>query len=155
MKNPPNGWPRISSSIFYDDAAAAIDWLVAAFGFEVRLKVEGGDGSIVHSELTLDSGVIMVGSTHLGESDAKYAYRERFASPRSLGGKSTQSLCAYIDDVDGHCEKARAAGAEIFREPNTDDYGEAYWADRTYGCRDLEGHQWFFMQRIREPGMSG
>ena len=36
MKNPPEGWPRISSSLFYDDAATAIDWLVRTFGFEVQ-----------------------------------------------------------------------------------------------------------------------
>ena len=41
MKPTPKGWPRISSAVFYDDAAAAIDWLCRVFDFEVRLKVEG------------------------------------------------------------------------------------------------------------------
>ena len=41
MNPTPADWPRISSSVFYDDAGAAIDWLCRAFGFEVRLKVEG------------------------------------------------------------------------------------------------------------------
>ncbi len=41
MKPTPSGWPRLSSSVFYDDPRAAIDWLCRAFGFEVRLKVEG------------------------------------------------------------------------------------------------------------------
>ena len=41
MKDTPKGWPRITTAIFYQDAAAAIDWLCAAFGFEVRLKIEG------------------------------------------------------------------------------------------------------------------
>ena len=44
MKPPPPGWPRISSSLFYEDAPAAIDWLCRVFGFEVRLKVEGDAG---------------------------------------------------------------------------------------------------------------
>ena len=61
MKNPPAGWPRISNSVYYDDPRRAIDWLVSAFGFEVRLKVEGDDGSIVHSELTFGDGLIFVG----------------------------------------------------------------------------------------------
>jgi uncharacterized glyoxalase superfamily protein PhnB len=38
MRPTPAGWPRLSSSIFYQDAAAAIDWLCRAFGFEVRLN---------------------------------------------------------------------------------------------------------------------
>ena len=47
MKPTPSGWPRLSSSVFYDDPRAAIDWLCRAFGFELRLKVEGDDGAIV------------------------------------------------------------------------------------------------------------
>ena len=59
MRPTPAGWPRLSSSIFYQDAATAIDWLCKAFGFEVRLKVEGEGGRIVHSELTYGDGLIM------------------------------------------------------------------------------------------------
>ncbi len=40
-KPTPAGWPRISPALYYDDAAKAIDLLCDAFGFEVRLKVEG------------------------------------------------------------------------------------------------------------------
>jgi uncharacterized glyoxalase superfamily protein PhnB len=56
-----------------------------------------------------------------------------------------------VDDVDAHCEQARAAGAKIIDEPTTTDYGEEYWSDRTYRVEDPEGHHWFFMQRMREP----
>jgi hypothetical protein len=59
MKPTPPGWPRISSSICYEDPAKAIDWLCNAFGFEVRLKVEGDDGSILHAELVFGEGLIM------------------------------------------------------------------------------------------------
>ena len=51
MNKPPQGWPRITAAVFYDDAAKAIDWLCEAFGFEVRLKIEGDGGRIEHSEL--------------------------------------------------------------------------------------------------------
>lgn len=70
-------------------------------------------------------------------------------SPRSLEGRNTQCLAVFVDDVDAHCAQARASGAEIFREPQTSDYGAEYSMDRTYGAKDLEGHLWFFMQRIR------
>ena len=56
MKPPPRDWPRLSSSVFYQDAQAAIDWLCQAFGFAVRLKVEGEGGRIEHSELTYGEG---------------------------------------------------------------------------------------------------
>jgi uncharacterized glyoxalase superfamily protein PhnB len=54
-----------------------------------------------------------------------------------------------VDDVDAHHARALAAGAEIFREPKTEDYGDDYWSDRSYGAYDPEGHIWFFMQRMR------
>ena len=147
-KPPPFGWPRISSAIFYDEPAKAIDWLCRAFGFEVRLKVEGPDGRIEHSELVLAEGLIMVGAAG-GRSDRPVPLPSR--SPRSLGGANTQALFIYVDDVDAHCEKARAAGAKIVEEPTTMDYGEEYWSDRTYRAADPEGHQWWFCRRVRNP----
>lgn len=145
MKPTPEGWPRISAAVFYEDAAAAIDWLGRAFGFEVRLKVEGEGGRIEHSELVFGEGLIMVGSS--GETSKRP--RAFCKSPRSLGGANTQSLCICVDDVGAHCERARAAGAAIAQEPEVHDYGEDYWADRTYEAVDPEGHHWFFMQRVR------
>src|SRR5678816_2053366 len=148
MKKPPIGWPRISSAVFYDDAAKAIDFLCRAFGFEVRLKIEGEDGRIHHSELTFGEGLIMVGSTGV---KSERAVPMPCKSPRALNGANTQALCVCVDDVDAHCKRARAAGAKIMEEPATHDYGEEYWSDRSYRAQDLEGHQWWFMQRVREP----
>jgi uncharacterized glyoxalase superfamily protein PhnB len=152
MKKTPEGWPRISSALFYDDAAAAIDWLGRAFGFEVRLKIEGEGGRIDHSELVLGEGVIMVGTAG-GKSDR--AVPLPCKSPRSLGGANTQALCVCVDDVDAHCQRARAAGAKIAEEPTTADYGEDYPVLRTYRAVDPEGHQWWFMQQIRPKRASG
>ena len=148
MNPTPSEWPRISSALFYDDAAAAIEWLCKAFGFEVRLKVEGDGGRIEHSELTYGDGLIMVASAG-GASDRSEPLPCR--SPRSLGGVNTQSLCVYVDDVDGHCAAARAAGAKVLEAPKTDDYGEAYGTNRSYRALDLEGHQWWFMKQLRAP----
>ncbi len=147
MNKPPNGWPRISSAIFYDDAPKAIDWLCRAFGFEVRLKIEGEAGRIEHSELVFGEGLIMVGSAG-GKSERPVPLPCK--SPRTLGGANTQSLCVYVDDADAHCKRARAAGAKIAEEPATTDYGEKYWSDRGYRAEDLEGHNWFFVQRVRD-----
>ncbi|MBI2685235.1 MAG: VOC family protein [Acidobacteria bacterium] len=148
MKQTPKGWPRLSSALFYDDAAHAIDWLCDAFGFEVRLRVEGDGGRIEHSELTYGDALIMVAQS------GRKAGREHFppaGSPKSVGGVNTQSLMLFVDDVDAHCERARAAGAVILDQPAVHDYGEDYWADRSYGAADIEGHTWWFTQRIRDP----
>jgi uncharacterized glyoxalase superfamily protein PhnB len=148
MKKLPEGWPRISSAVFYDDAGAAIDWLCKAFGFEVRLKIEGEGGRIEHSELTFGEGLISVGSAG-GKSSR--AVPLPTASPRSTGGINTQCMAVFVDDVDAHAERAKAAGGTIVEPPTTTDYGPEYWVDRTYRVVDLEGHHWWFMQRMSEP----
>ena len=145
MKPSPPGWPRISSALFYDDAARAIDWLCAAFGFSVKIRVTGPDGRIEHSELTYGEGLVMVGQV----GGKAHADRPHWRSPQSLGGATTQQLCIYVDDVDAHCAHARAAGAKITSEPSTVDYGADYWSDRNYEAEDPEGHRWWFMQRLR------
>jgi uncharacterized glyoxalase superfamily protein PhnB len=141
MKPTPPGWPRISSAVCYEDPAKAIAWLCNAFGFEVRLKVEADDGSIVHSELLFGEGVIMVGGK-------KRDYRE---SPRAIGGANTQSMMVYVDDIEAHFKRAREAGAKIVSEPATTDHGAEYWSDRGYEAEDLDGHHWWFFQRLRDP----
>jgi uncharacterized glyoxalase superfamily protein PhnB len=147
MKKTPEGWPRISSSVFYDDASAAIDWLCRTFGFEVRLKVEGEAGRIEHSELVFGDGLVMVGSTG---GKAHRANPLPAKSPRSLGGANTQTLCIIVDYVDAHFRHAKSTGAKIIDEPTTSDYGEEYWSDRSYRVEDPEGHHWWFMQRMRD-----
>jgi uncharacterized glyoxalase superfamily protein PhnB len=149
MKNTPKGWPRLSASLVYDDAARAIDWLCQAFGFEVRLKVEGDNGRIEHSELLYGEGLVMVGSSR--DADAKRPFMALFKSPQSLAGANTQSLMLFVDDADAHCARARAAGATIVMEPEVHDYGPDYWADRSYGAVDPEAHLWWFTQRVRDP----
>ena len=150
MKNTPKGWPRISPAIIYDDAAGAIDWLCRAFGFEVRIKVEGDKGRIEHSELAIGDGVVMVATSNT-DAQPRQPYRAHFKSPKSFGGATTQSLMVYVDDADAHCARAKAAGARIFMELAVHDYGEDHWADRSYGAVDPEGHHWWFTQRIRDP----
>jgi uncharacterized glyoxalase superfamily protein PhnB len=145
MKPTPPDWPRISSALTYRDAARMIDWLCEAFGFELRLKVESEGGGIKHSELTYGEGLIMVGQEEAGPNPR---FGTKFLSPLSAGG-ITQSLMIYVDDVDAHCERARAAGARIIAEPEVHDYGDDYWADRSYGALDPEGHMWWISQRIR------
>ena len=149
MKPPPRDWPRLSSSVFYQDAQAAIEWLCQAFGFAVRLKVEGEGGRIEHSELTYGEGLVMVGQE--GGSSAERPWKARMRSPRSLDGANTQCLMLFVDDADAHCAHARQQGAQIVEEPATHDYGDDYWADRSYGALDPEGHLWWITQRVRDP----
>lgn len=142
MGPPPPGWPRISSAIYYERGREAIDWLVKAFGFEVKIIVDGEDGRVEHSELVYGGGLIMV-----GEPKPDRAPHTR--APNQVDGINTQNMFAYVDDVEAHYARAKAAGATITTELKTNDYGEGYWADRGYACRDPWGHHWWFAQRIK------
>lgn len=146
MHPPPAGWPRISTAIVYRDARAAIDWLCGAFGFELRLLVEDEKGGVRHSELTYGGGLLMVAQEDVVAAP-RFGVPQR--SPLTLAGINTQNLMLYVDDVEAHCARARAAGARIIAEIETHDYGDEYWADRSYGAVDPEGHMWWISQRIR------
>jgi uncharacterized glyoxalase superfamily protein PhnB len=136
VPNPPVDMPRITPHLFYDDVAAAIDWLVNAFGFEVRLRMTDKDGGVVHGDLEVADSLVMVGLT------SENAVRE---SPRSLGGKVSQRLYIFVDDVDAHFKRAQTAGATILSEPT-----EHFYGDRVYECIDPEGHRWKFAQHVRD-----
>ncbi len=144
MNPTPPGWPRIASALYYDDARTAIDWLCRAFGFELRLLVEGDGGRVEHSELVYGEGVVMISSP----KPEKFPYMR---APSAVGGANTQNMMLYVDDVEAHCRRAREAGARIVDEPQTHDYGDDYWTDRGYSCADPGGHHWWFMQRLRTP----
>ena len=126
--------PTIGPLLWYRDPRAAIIWLESAFGFETRLIVDDGQGGVIHSELTLGDGYIMVVGPPSGQA----------VSPAAFGGRSTQSVHVQLEDgLDARCEQARAAGASIEREPATQPYG-----DRVFTCRDLEDHPWSFGQTV-------
>ena len=110
----------------YRDARKAIDFLCDAFGFERHLVVEGEGDGIAHAQLRLGTGMIMLGSEREGE------YGD-LVTTVAEAGKPTSAAYVVVGDVDGHAERARAAGAEIVMEPADQDYG-----GRLYTARDFE-----------------
>jgi uncharacterized glyoxalase superfamily protein PhnB len=133
-ENPPPGYTRVAPYLLYEDPAAALDWLARAFGFRERFRHAGEEGTIDHAEMELEDGLIMLANPG-GD----------YRSPRRLGG-ATVEVHVYVDDIRAHCERARAAGAEIDREPSEKPYGTIQ-----YSATDPEGHIWLFSEQVREP----
>jgi uncharacterized glyoxalase superfamily protein PhnB len=131
VSNPPAGLPTILPHLIYDDVGAAIAWLTRTFGFSERLHARhtSPDGAIGRTQMDVCDSVITLGlpSVH-GES------------PRR--GVSAM-LYVYVDDVDEHYRRTRAAGAAVVLELETQP-----WGDRRYQVTDLEGHQWSFAQHV-------
>lgn len=111
----------------YNNAAAAIDFLTRAFGFEtvVRYDDEDEEGRVMHAELRAGDAMLMLGSTN--------AQTECSSLPEGTG------IYLAVDDPDGHYERAKKAGAQIVWEPHDTEFGT-----RRYRVRDPEGYEWSF-----------
>src|SRR4051794_2166920 len=116
--------PTLYPSLRYRDARAAIEFLEQAFGFEKRVAYENEDGTIGHAEMSFGPSVLMLGTD-----------REDQYGRRAGNGW----LYVAVDDADAHCERARAAGAEVLVELHDTEYGS-----RDYTARDPEGNVWSF-----------
>ena len=125
---------RVIPVLVYADIAAAHDFLVEAFGFAAGGVNRDGDGVAVHGEVRAGDTIIWL---------HRVVPELELASPRSLPAAST-GFTVFVDDVDAHCQRARAHGARIESEPRDMPYGQ-----REYGARDPEGHRWWFAAPLR------
>jgi uncharacterized glyoxalase superfamily protein PhnB len=125
----------VTPYLLYEDVAAALSWLGAAFGLRETVRMDGPDGRVAHAEMELPDGAkVFMG----GPGDG-------YRNPKHLGTR-TALVYVYVDDVDGHCARAREAGAAIIEEPADQPYGE-----RRYAAEDPEGQHWFFAAPIKAP----
>jgi uncharacterized glyoxalase superfamily protein PhnB len=118
----------VHPTLHYRDAAAAIDFLERAFGFETLERHDNPDGTVGHSELGLDGDIVMVGTA----ADTVQDVPDDFRAARV-------GIYISVEDIDAHHERARAAGADFIRELQDTEYGS-----REYSARDSEGLHWHF-----------
>ena len=121
----------IMPTLRYKDANAAIDWLCNVFSFQRHAVYPGPNNAVGHAELTLNGGMIMLGS---GKDDE---YGRGFKSPLELGNIETRSTYIVVTDADAVYARAKAAGGTIVRELQNTDYGS-----REFSVKDPEGNSW-------------
>lgn len=114
----------------YQHLDEAIAWLERAFGFREYYRY--GDGP--------NGGQVWAGKAAIQVRQAAAAQQ----SPKQLG-YGTQSLTIFVDDVDVHYARAKAAGAKIVEEPHETAYGEYQ-----YAAEDLDGHHWLFSCHVKD-----
>ena len=123
--------PQVVPYLLYEDAGAAMDWLIKVFGFTERARDRQSDGPVRHGELLLDGGgVIMLGSPGEG-----------FRGPAKLG-EVTQLQCITVTSLLAHRERARAAGADV------SDISLRAGRAQSYTVDDPEGHRWYFSEPL-------
>jgi PhnB protein len=129
----------------YADGPAAMDWLARAFGFGEVARMLNDDGSLSHGEMTTGNGgngrIMLATPTPDYESPRQHRQHCEQARAWSQAPWVINGVLVYVDDVDAHYERARAAGATILGAL------EDGWPGRRYRTEDLEGQRWMFMQR--------
>ncbi len=136
---------RLVPFLGYEDAAAAIDWLCAAFGAteDRDSRVTDANGRIGHAELDIEGAKIYL-STPAGYVGSR-THRESCEIERRMHDNPwvIDGLFVEVDDVDAHHARAVEAGATVIRPPEEPGIGH-----RIYTVEDLEGHRWMFGQRL-------
>lgn len=126
----PAGRTQLWPILTYRDAPAAMAFLTDAFGFEQQVAYARDDDPTIieHAEMTWPGGGgLMLGTS--GKDDSAFGTRKP-------GNDSVYVVC---EDPDALFERAVAAGAEVVRGLEDEDYGS-----RGFTVRDPEGNIWSF-----------
>jgi uncharacterized glyoxalase superfamily protein PhnB len=116
--------------VVYKNLPAAIDWLSRTLGFVEHYHY--GD--------PLSGAQVHLGGAWIMLKQASENYR----NPAELGF-GTQSLTVFVEDVEQHFARAKAAGASLVEDLHKTVYGELQ-----YAVIDLEGHHWLFSRHARD-----
>jgi uncharacterized glyoxalase superfamily protein PhnB len=107
--------------LIYPDPSVAAEWLSAAFGFTVRLRIANH-----RIQMRAGEGCFTIAEGHV------------------VPERSHITQVRIVDSL-AHCERARQHGAIILTEPVDHVYGE-----RQYNARDFHGHLWDFTETIAD-----
>ena len=125
----------------YEDGVAALEWLARAFGFVEKTRMLDG-GRLSHGEMDTGGGVVML-ATPSPHYQGPRRHRQSCEAARRWSEVPwvVDGVLVYVDDVQAHFERAKAAGATILSEPEGGPPGKRYRVE------DFEGHRWMFMER--------
>ena len=130
--------PAVLPHLVVDDAAAAIDFYVKAFGATELGRVPGPEGKLIHAALNINGSTVMLNDDFPEYNDGKST------TPKALGGTPV-TIHLTVTDVEASFAKAVDAGAEVVMPLE-----DQFWGDRYGMVRDPFGHQWSLGQPVRE-----
>ncbi|MFV3131875.1 VOC family protein [Niveispirillum sp. KHB5.9] len=122
---------QVTPCLRYKDAKAAISWLSRVVGFTEQLVVPGEGDQIVHAQLVLGNGMIML------SSDREDQYGFRAPGPDGSGAALN---CFIITALDALYARVTAAGEKVLEGGIID----TPYGSRAFTIRDPEGHLWHF-----------
>jgi uncharacterized glyoxalase superfamily protein PhnB len=134
--------PSVIPMISYEDGIGALEWLASAFGFQETARLTAPDGRLSHGEMRAGHGLIMLASP-TPEYRGPKRHREACEQARRWSAVPwiIDGVLVYVDHLERHFARAKAAGAAILSEIEEGPPG------RRYRAEDLEGHRWFFFEK--------
>lgn len=130
--------PSVAPHLVVDDAAAAIDFYVRAFGAEELGRVPRPDGKLIHAAVRINGSLIML------NDDFPEVCGGKSMTPRALGGTPV-TIHLTVTDIDEKFQRAVDAGATVVAPLE-----DQFWGDRYGMVADPFGHQWSLGQPVRE-----
>ena len=115
--------------LFYDDAAAMLEWYTRVFGWVEIGRWPGEDGRVRNAEMAVEGGELWLDGGGWRWFDAS-------------GERVSVWTGVWVDDVDAVHARVRAAGVEV-DPPVTRDFGV-----RMLTVTDPAGYQWGFQMRV-------
>lgn len=130
--------PSLAPHLVVDDAAAAIDFYVSAFGAVELGRVPSPDGRLVHAAIQINGATVMLNDDFPEMCDGQSS------TPVALGGTPV-TIHLTVTDVEDTFQRAVDAGATVVMP-----LADQFWGDRYGVLRDPFGHQWSLGQPLRE-----
>lgn len=139
----PESSQRVVPMLTYEHGAAAMDWLIQAFGFTEGTRLLDDAGRLLHGE-------VLAGGSRIMLADGPDGYQ----SPATLRGRYgpaqqwldvpwiVNGVLVYVPDLDGHARRATQAGAVILSGIEEGPPG------RRYRAADVEGQRWYFFEEL-------
>jgi PhnB protein len=129
----PEEFGGVTPQLVVPKTAEAVAFYVAALAADELLRTELPDGRIMHCELLINGGRVLV-HDEFPETGS--------ISPRTLGGTPVR-LHLYVDVW---FARAVEAGAKPLMAPY-----DAFWGDRYAQIEDIAGHHWSLASRLDDP----
>ena len=134
--NPiPEGFAGATPYLICTGGAEAIEFYQKAFGAEVRMRLDGPEGKVMHAELQIGDAIIML---------ADEFPEMGFKSPTTLGG-SPVGILIYVEDVSARFDRALEAGATLLKP-----LADQFYGDRSGTIQDPFGHTWTLATHIED-----
>ena len=122
----PSRPPSLTPYLLIEDATALIDFCTAVFDAKLLGKLNRPDGSLMHAELTIGNGTLMLGEP-MGEFD-----------------EMKGAFFVRVEDCDQVYEKALAAGGTSVMDVMT----MTHAGERYGGVQDPFGNTWWIATHI-------